>query len=39
MRSEYTLENGRPNPYLRKLGKRGRMALIAWWRRLVTRRR
>lgn len=39
MRSEYTLENGRPNPYLRKLGKRGREALIAWWLRLVTQQR
>lgn len=38
MRSEYTLENGRPNPYLRKLGARGRKALIAWWNRLKRRR-
>lgn len=39
MRSKYTLENGRANRYLRQLGKRGRAALIAWWRRPVTRRR
>ena len=31
MRDEYRFENGRPNPYLRKLGARGRKDMIAWW--------
>lgn len=31
MRNEYRLEGGRPNPYLRKLGARGRRDLVAWW--------
>jgi hypothetical protein len=31
MRSEYVLRNGQPNPYLKKLGARGRNELVAWW--------
>lgn len=31
MRDEYHLHDGRPNPYLRKLGARGRKELVAWW--------
>jgi hypothetical protein len=31
MRSEYVLRNGQPNPYLKKLGVRGRNELVAWW--------
>lgn len=34
------VENGRPKPYLRTFeGKRGRKALIAWWRGFVMRQR
>ena len=31
MRDEYSLEHGRANPYLKKLGARGREDLVAWW--------
>jgi hypothetical protein len=31
MRSEYALRNGQANPYLKKLGARGRNQLVAWW--------
>ena len=31
MRKEYQLKNGRANPYLAKLGSRGRKALVSWW--------
>jgi hypothetical protein len=31
MRSEYHLKGGRPNPYVAKLGARGRADLVKWW--------
>jgi len=31
MREEYELKNGRPNPYAKRLGKRGRDGLVRWW--------
>jgi len=31
MRSEYQLKEGRPNPYIARLGVRGRAELLAWW--------
>ena len=31
MRSEYHLKNGRPNPYIAKLGAKGRSDLVRWW--------
>ncbi len=31
MRSEYHLKNGRPNPYITKLGAKGRSELVRWW--------
>jgi hypothetical protein len=31
MRDQYELKNGRPNPYLGKLGQKDRAALVRWW--------
>ncbi len=31
MRKEYHLKNGRPNPYVTKLGTKGRTDLLRWW--------
>lgn len=31
MRSEYQLKNGRPNPYVVRLGAKGRTDLVKWW--------
>jgi len=31
MRSEYQLKKGRPNPYLTKLGAKGRSEMVRWW--------
>jgi hypothetical protein len=31
MRNEYQLKNGRPNPYVAKLGAKGRADLVQWW--------
>jgi hypothetical protein len=31
MRSEYNLKNGRPNPYIDRLGAKGRADLVRWW--------
>ena len=31
MRKEYQLKNGRPNPYVARIGAKGRAELIAWW--------
>jgi hypothetical protein len=31
MRSEYQLKHGRPNPYVAKLGAKGRADLVQWW--------
>jgi len=31
MRDEYQLKQGRPNPYVAKLGQKGRADLVAWW--------
>ncbi len=31
MRDEYELKNGRPNPYVAKLGSKDRAALVRWW--------
>jgi hypothetical protein len=31
MRDEYDLRNGRPNPYIAKLGPKGRADLVKWW--------
>jgi hypothetical protein len=33
MRSEYRLKHGRPNPYVARLGTRGRSELVEWWSR------
>ncbi len=37
MRDEYDLKAGRPNPYVAKLGARGRNDLVAWWANLRRR--
>ena len=31
MRDEYELKNGVPNPYLERLGRKGRADLVRWW--------
>ena len=31
MRKEYPLKHGRPNPYVAKLGAKGRLDLVTWW--------
>ena len=31
MREEYDLKNGRPNPYAKRVGARGRAELLRWW--------
>jgi hypothetical protein len=31
MRKEYQLKHGRPNPYVTKLGSKGRSKLVNWW--------
>ena len=31
MRKEYQLTNGRPNPYVARLGAKGRADLVQWW--------
>ena len=31
MREEYDLKNGRPNPYAKRLGKKGRGDLVQLW--------
>ena len=31
MREEYDLKNGRPNPYAKRFGKKGRAELVQWW--------
>jgi hypothetical protein len=31
MRNEYQLKHGRPNPYVMKLGPKGRAELLQWW--------
>lgn len=31
MRSEYNLKHGRPNPYIDRLGAKGRADLVRWW--------
>lgn len=31
MRKEYQLKEGRPNPYVAKLGAKGREDLVLWW--------
>jgi hypothetical protein len=31
MRDEYELKGGRPNPYIGRIGAKGRHELVAWW--------
>jgi hypothetical protein len=31
MRKEYDLKNGRPNPYAKRLGEKGRRELLQLW--------
>ena len=31
MREEYDLKNARPNPYAKRLGKKGSRDLVQWW--------
>lgn len=31
MREHYDLEGGRPNPYVGRLGVKGRAELVRWW--------
>jgi hypothetical protein len=31
MRKEYQLKDGRPNPYVARIGPKGRAELIEWW--------
>lgn len=31
MRKQYDLREGRPNPYVARLGAKGRAELIRWW--------
>gem|GEM_PF-3355754 len=38
MRSEYHLTNGRPNPYFKKLGVKGRAQLLRWWMAIAWKR-
>ena len=33
MRNEYQLKQGRPNPYVARLGDKGRAELLTWWSR------
>jgi len=36
MRKEYQLKNGRPNPYVARIGAKGRAELIEWWAKART---
>ncbi len=36
MRSEYHLKNGRSNPYVARLGAKGRGELLQWWSNATT---
>jgi hypothetical protein len=31
MRDNYDLQDGRPNPYTKRLGAKGRAELVRWW--------
>ncbi|HYQ14258.1 MAG TPA: hypothetical protein VEQ58_00815 [Polyangiaceae bacterium] len=31
MRNQYELRHGSPNPYVSKLGQKGRTELVRWW--------